>query len=143
MAGLIKITSADRYFSMCVRKRANWKCERCFVAYPPQPTQALHCAHFMGRGSWSTRFDPQNAVSLDMGCHLYFTGRPAEFADWYVARVGLEEVERLRRLSKQAIPGIRKRVREIGQFYKREYDDMRLGGTFRAWLPDIKFEVVL
>jgi len=141
--GLIKITSADRYFSLCVRKRANWKCERCFLAYPPQPTQALHCAHFMSRGNWSVRFDPRNACSLDMGCHLYFGGRPAEFYDWYAARVGLDVVEEVKRLSKQPAHGIKKHIRAIGQFYKREYDEMRLGGNFRGWIPGLKFEVAM
>ena len=136
----MKITSADRFFSLCIRKRAGFRCERCFTAYGG-PTQALHCAHFMGRGAWSTRFDPGNATSLDMGCHLYFTSRPAEFADWYAARVGLDEVERIKRVSKQPVPGIKKHIREIGQFYKREYDEMRLGGQFRAWIPGLVFEV--
>ena len=64
--GLILRTPADAAFSLCVRERAEWRCERC----GSQPEkQGLHCAHIMSRGHWSTRFDPQNALALCYGCH--------------------------------------------------------------------------
>ena len=129
---LIKRWPADKWFSDCVRKRANWSCERCHKGYSP-PTSALHCCHFYSRGNWSTRFDPMNAVSLDMGCHLYFTGRPSEFHAWYVARVGLEEVERLQRAAKQPAKGLKKQLPDIAKFYKRTYDEMKLGGHFAGY----------
>jgi len=129
---MIKITAADRYFSLCVRKRAGWACERCGARHAP-PTGALHCAHIMGRSSWSTRIDPDNAVSLCMGCHLYFTGRPAEFMRWIESRVGLHNLERLRMLSRIPARGLKRRVREIARHYRNEYDRMALGGEFEGW----------
>lgn len=64
--GLIKHTPADIAFSLCVRERAEWRCERC--GSQPVPG-GLHCAHIMSRGHWSVRFDPANALSLCYGCH--------------------------------------------------------------------------
>jgi len=139
---MIKITSADRYFSMCVRQRANWSCERCHVGYTP-PTQALHCSHYFGRGNWSTRFDPLNAAALCFGCHQYLGAHPHEHNAFFAARIGVDELDRLRGIASKPAHGIKKHIRAIGQFYKREYDEMRLGGQFRAWLPDMKFEVVM
>ena len=64
----LKITPADKWFSRCVRERADWTCERCGTQYQP-PTRALHCSHYEGRGNWGTRFEPLNALSLCYGCH--------------------------------------------------------------------------
>jgi len=132
---VIKITSADRYFSLCVRKRANWTCERCRVGYTP-PTAALHCSHFMSRGNYGTRFDPLNAASLCYGCHMYFTGRPLEHLSWFAARVGLDEVERLKRSAKTPHYGIKKYLKVIGRHYRMEHDRMKLGGEFNVWPED-------
>jgi len=129
---LIKRWPADIWFSKCVRKRANFKCEKCFVAYEHN-SPGLHCAHFMSRGNWAVRFDPMNAVSLCYGHHQYFGGRPAEFMDWYAARVGLDEVERLEREAKQPAKGLKKQLSDIAKFYKRTYDEMKLGGHFAGY----------
>lgn len=131
---MIKITSADRWFSLCVRKRALWCCERCGLSYTP-PTQALHCAHVCSRGNWGIRFDPLNAVSLDMGCHLYFTGRPAEFMAWITERIGEEKLNELRRRAKTPAYGIKKQLRVIAKHYRLEHESMALGGEFRGWVP--------
>jgi len=82
-----------------------------------------------------------NGAALCYGCHSYLGGRPSEHLAWFAAKVGLEEIERLKRTAKTPHYGIKKQIRAIGQFYKREYDEMRLGGQFRAWIPGLKFEV--
>lgn len=85
--GGVKITSADRAFSLCVRERAGWACERCGAQYQPG-TRALHCSHFHGRGKWSVRFDPDNAFAHCYGCHMHLGSRPHEFSAWVLERIG-------------------------------------------------------
>lgn len=63
----IKIDAADKWFSLYIRERAGWICERCH-----KPSDSLQCSHFYGRASESTRFDPDNADCLDYGCHQYW-----------------------------------------------------------------------
>ena len=92
--GKAKIDPADRYFSLWIRNRANWCCERCGKQYDP-PTNALHCSHFMGRGKESTRFDPENASAHCYGCHQYLTSHPAEHMAWKVKQLGQEKVDAL------------------------------------------------
>lgn len=96
--GKVKIDVADKAFSLYIRTRDNWTCQRCGTAYTP-PTSALHCSHFQGRGKESTRFEPLNADSLCYGCHQYFTSHPAEHYTWQVQRKGQETVDRLQALS--------------------------------------------
>lgn len=63
----IKIDKADRAFSLYIRERADWKCERC-----GNESESLQCSHYFSRGKESTRFDPNNANALCYGCHQYF-----------------------------------------------------------------------
>lgn len=91
----MKIDEADKNFSLWIRTRDDWTCQRCHHQYTP-PTRALHCSHFMGRAKESTRFEPLNADSLCDGCHRYFTSHPLTHYDWQVARKGQDVVDKLR-----------------------------------------------
>lgn len=96
--GKIKIDVADKAFSLYIRTRDNWTCQRCGKRYSP-PTMALHCSHFQGRGKEATRFLPDNADALCYGCHQYFTSHPGEHLQWQIERKGQERVDEIIRLS--------------------------------------------
>ena len=83
----IKIDAADRAFSLFIRTRDNWTCQRCKTKYEP-PTSGLHCSHFWGRGNENTRFDPENATSHCYGCHSFLTANPQEHRDWKLKQLG-------------------------------------------------------
>lgn len=92
--GRIRVDQADKLFSLYIRTRDLWTCQRCYTRYTP-PTSALHCSHFQGRGKEATRFEPLNATSLCYGCHRYFTSHPAEHYIWQVERLGQPIIDRL------------------------------------------------
>jgi hypothetical protein len=73
--GKIKRNIADKHFSDCIRKAAEWKCQRCEKDYTDRP-QGLQCSHYISRGHWSVRYDPKNALSLCAYCHNYSEGFP-------------------------------------------------------------------
>jgi len=129
---LIKRWSADIAFSLCVRKRANFSCQRCGAGHAHN-SQGLHCAHLFSRGNWSTRFDPRNAFSLDYGCHAWFGKNPLEFQEWASERLGGEVVEELRILSKTPAKGLKKHLKAIAAHFRDQFDRMDLGGEFQAW----------
>ncbi len=83
----IRITALDKKFSLYIRERANWSCERCFKVYRP-PTKALQCSHFHGRRKKSTRFDPDNCSALCMHCHQYFGENPIEHVAFMRNKLG-------------------------------------------------------
>lgn len=91
---MVKIDKADKVFSLYIRTRDSWTCQRCGKRYDP-PTNALHCSHFMGRGKEATRFDENNADALCYGCHQYFTSHPAEHYAWQVERKGQALIDAL------------------------------------------------
>ena len=90
----IKIDPADKAFSLYIRTRDDWQCQRCMKQFTP-PTSGLHCSHFMGRGKEGTRFDPENADALCYGCHMYFTAHPAEHYMWQVEKKTKQTVDLL------------------------------------------------
>lgn len=83
----IKRDKADALFSLYIRTRDKWTCQRCGRYHRP-PTRALHCAHHFGRWKESTRFDPDNCDALCHGCHSYFTANPREYVIWKEKRLG-------------------------------------------------------
>ena len=71
----IKRTKWDAVFSDFIRYRDNWTCQKCGRKYP-EKSPGLHCSHFYGRRSWSTRIEPNNAIALCYSCHLYVAANP-------------------------------------------------------------------
>ena len=120
----MKTTSADMWFSRCVRERAEWKCEKCGKQYD-STSMGLHCSHFIGRGNWSVRFDPMNADSHCYYCHSQFEGNPHKHTEWKKRQINgcydiLIEKSNNLMLGKQA----RHEVKEIAKHYKAEYERM-------------------
>jgi len=65
----LKRTPADIAFSLCIRERSDWTCERCGTKYEPN-SRGLECSHYHTRGKWGVRFHSLNAESLCTGCHF-------------------------------------------------------------------------
>ena len=74
--GRIKRNIADKHLSDCIRKAAEWKCQRCEKDYTDKP-QGLQCSHFISRGHWGSRYDPRQ-LALCAYCHNYVEGHPVE-----------------------------------------------------------------
>lgn len=83
----IRIRKSDSIFSLYVRTRDKWTCQRCKTRYP-EKAQGLHNSHYWGRGKESTRFEPLNCDALCMGCHQFFGAHPHEYAIWKRNRLG-------------------------------------------------------
>lgn len=91
----IKIDEADRLFSLWIRTRDKWTCQRCHKIFTP-PTSGLHCSHFFGRGKENTRYEPLNATALCYGCHAFLGSHPAEHYSFQLERLGQATVDKLR-----------------------------------------------
>lgn len=67
----IKIDEADRLFSLYIRTRDKWTCQRC-GKINEQGNASLQNSHFYGRRMEAVRFDPENCDALCYGCHRYW-----------------------------------------------------------------------
>ncbi len=90
----VRIDPADKYFSLYIRYRANWTCERCGKQYEVG-SQGLHCSHFWGRAREATRFDPVNCCAHDHGCHAFLTANPELHREWKLKQIGQREYDLL------------------------------------------------
>lgn len=90
----MKLDPADIAFSLYIRTRDGWTCQRCGDYHEP-PTTRLQCSHFKGRRKEGTRFEPLNADALCDDCHRYFTLNPVEHEAWQIERKGQEVVDML------------------------------------------------
>src|SRR3990167_6088440 len=73
----IKIDQADKAFSLYVRERDEWTCQRCRTRFAPG-SAGIHNSHYFGRGRESTRFDPDNCDALCFGCHRFWETQDRE-----------------------------------------------------------------
>jgi hypothetical protein len=97
----VKIDKADELFSIYIRSRDGWCCQRCGGNFG-LPTKGdknrsgLHCSHFHGRKAESTRFDPRNCDALCYGCHIIYgsTNREA-YRQFKINQLGQVEFDRL------------------------------------------------
>lgn len=121
MAG-IKRTTADKYFSFCVRERANYTCEYCGKVEPER--KGLECCHIYGRRAKSVRHDPDNAVCLCHTHHRYFTENPIEFQIWLKKHLGDGRLEILREKYNQIIKYTKALEKEIAAHYKKQHEAM-------------------
>ena len=87
----VKIDKADQLFSIWIRTRDNWTCQRCAKRYDSGDGR-LQNSHYYGRSHESTRFEPDNCDALCFGCHQYFTSQPVEYVVWKSKRLGDKRV---------------------------------------------------
>lgn len=130
MAG-IKRTSADKWFSLYIRARDNWTCQRCgrvFREYikgaDNRHLRGLDCAHMIGRGAKMTRFEPDNAVSLCYGCHSHLDSRPTQKVEFMIERLGQERYDEIRALSKKPFLHFKKHKKEISNKFRKKFREL-------------------
>lgn len=142
----MKIKPEDKWFSLCIRERAEWTCERCGVYYPEGERRGLHCSHFVGRANKSVRWSAINAAAHCFGCHARLEGDPTEFDRWireYLERhYDVTTYDLLMEL-KQKIARVTKKDKEaIADHYREQYAAMAQRRTdgemgrieFEGWL---------
>jgi len=106
----IKRTKADADFSLMIRERARWRCQRCGAVHV-QGDRGLDCAHMYARRCAvctakrprgvpakehvCTRLDPDNAIALCVGCHFEMDTHPDLKRDLWRSIIGDERFEAL------------------------------------------------
>ena len=86
----IRIDPLDQLFSLYIRTRDNFTCQRCGVK-----SKNVQCAHFIGRRNKNCRWREENCTTLCMGCHQYFHANPNLFVEWTKKRLGERTFELL------------------------------------------------
>ena len=138
----IKRDKRDAIFSLLVRERCGWRCERCGRVYLPH-SRGLQCAHTISRRYRGTRWLPENAHALCTGCHMHFTGCPLDFAAWIEERLGKDRAASLRSAATKVTKFTKADLDAIYSHLKAEHKrllDLRQRGAagrieFAGWAP--------
>ena len=120
----IKRDKRDIAFSRYIRARDGWRCQRCGTYYPEDRRQGLDCAHFYGRRNKGVRWDPDNAVALDRGCHQYFGEHPDQFKAFMFARLGEARYNALALKAKKVTKFTRDELEWVHQDIKRQLAEL-------------------
>lgn len=121
------ITPADHFFSLCIRERADWKCEKCGTKYE-RGSRGIHCSHYFGRSYWAVRFEPLNAFSHCFACHRLMESNPDLFQTWTTIVLGPDKLEIVREKAYSLV--LAKELRrtkgrgEIAKWFESEYNRM-------------------
>lgn len=118
---MIKIWPADKALADCVKAAVDYRCQRCRTVYG-EKHRGLHASHYIGRGNWSTRFDPDNVFAHCYGCHRYLESQRPEFEAWVLAHLGDTRYEWLIGRSRDTDIGrqAKREKKEIAQHFLRE-----------------------
>jgi len=118
----IKIDEADMLFSMYIRSRDSWTCQRCKRRFGVPTEQdrnrsGLHNSHYYGRGKESTRFHPDNCDALCHGCHVIWGSRDREhYRTFKMRQLGQDRFDLLFMQSQKTV----KRNRYLSALYAVE-----------------------
>ncbi len=121
----IKIDEADWIFSLAIRIRDRWTCQRCGRYFLENQRRGLDCSHYFGRqAEEGTRFEPDNCIALCRGCHNYWDEIDKEgYRDFKIKQLGKERFETLRLQSNTYKKKDRKmRLIEAKEFLKQVQD---------------------
>ena len=118
----IKRDKRDAIFSLLIRERANWSCQRCNRQFE-RGAANLHCSHLFGRRHRAARWASWGAVAHCVACHFYLTEHPLEFAAFINDYFSPAVAEKYRLLS-QAVTKFSKR--DLESIYKHMKNEHRI-----------------
>ena len=96
----MKRDKADILFSRYIRLLSGGECKRC--EEHPKP-QGLHCAHWQGRGKWTTRYERDNCQALCYGCHTYFDHHRTLKDEFFRNILGVQRAQEIILLSNKTL----------------------------------------
>lgn len=107
----VRIDKYDKVFSRFIRTRDYWKCVRCGKK-KEQGDASLHNSHYVGRGSWNTRYDEENCDSLCWGCHQQWGGKAREeYKEFKIKQIGQKGYDALIKRSNEYVN--KRKLREM------------------------------
>jgi hypothetical protein len=121
----IVIKPADKWFSLCVRWAADWRCEKCNAQFE-EGSQGLHCSHIFSRKNRTIRWCRENVQPLCYNCHQWFGGNPADSGAWIEELRGINKMASLRQKKNRRVKVTKIEEKEIATFYRLQLKDIKL-----------------
>lgn len=135
---MVKIKPEDKIFSLFIRTRDRWTCQRCGAMFKPSKDiykrlriavgegdpRGLHTMHCFGRKGMATRFDEDNCCAGCYGCHSYLDGNLIEKQAFFCERLGDDKWDELIKKSKEIMKLTKEDKKYISNYYKMRLEDL-------------------
>jgi hypothetical protein len=122
MFGKMRIDQADRLFSLWIRHRDDWTCQRCQKKCLAG-SASLQNSHYFGRTKLSVRFDPLNCDALCFGCHRIWEKEDREgYRVFKIRQLGQKGYDLLQIRANTIDKSIDRKL--IAMYYKQELQKM-------------------
>jgi hypothetical protein len=115
----MKTSTADSYFSKCIRASNNYVCVRCSTQYD-KSSQGLHCSHNFSRRHRAIRWCKENALPMCYGCHQWFGGNPADSGAWLTDMLGEGVIDILREKMRSKVKVPKSEEALIAKHYREQ-----------------------
>jgi hypothetical protein len=129
----MKISTADKYFSECVREANNHTCEWC------GKQGRMETSHVFSRRHRTIRWDKLNATCMCHACHRKWHESPLSAFAWFESKFGQGRIDLLREKMNAKIKVSKLEEKEIARYYREELkklNEKRLNGEpldFESW----------
>ena len=120
-------SSADIWFSKCVRAAADNTCARCGIQ-----RERMECSHIHGRRHRTVRWDKLNAVCKCHACHRWWHENPTEGSLWFQKHKGQYMIDLLMEKKNLKLKVPKGEEKEIAKHYQNEFkqiEEKRAAGT--------------
>ena len=123
----MKISAADKYFSLCIREANNYTCEMC------GKMGRMECSHVYSRRHRTIRWDVMNANCLCNGCHRKWHESPLKSFSWFEGEFGIGRVELLREKMNNKVKVSKLEEKEIARHYREQLKIVESGGDLVSY----------
>ena len=123
----MKISAADKYFSLCIRAVSNNICVTC------GKEGRMECSHVYSRRHRTIRWDVDNAMSQCNGCHRAWHESPLRSFAWFESKFGICRVELLREKMDNKQKVSKAEEKEIAKHYREQLKVVESGGELVSY----------
>lgn len=111
----MKISAADKYFSLCVRDAHDNTCETC------GKVGRMEASHVYSRRHRTIRWDKLNIMCQCNGCHRAWHESPLKSFQWFESNYGSARVELLREKMNSKVKVPKSEEKDIAKHYREQH----------------------
>ncbi len=123
----MKISAADKWFSLCIREASNYTCVTC------GKMGRVECSHVYSRRHRTIRWDVENAMSQCNGCHRSWHESPLKSFAWFESEFGAGRIELLREKMNNKVKVSKAEEKEIAKHYREQLKIVEAGGKLISY----------
>lgn len=128
--GAIKRTTADDWFSKCIRLAQDYRCERCTTQGGPTAADVqMQCCHIIGRRNQATRYSVWNALCMCVNCHRETGENVRDFKVWVANKFGQGRIDRIEINARGILKPTKQNLKMISDHYRLEFHRMTKTGA--------------